>query len=75
MEKAGYQIRDQIKPHFMTFTVVDWIDIFTRKIYRDVIINSLKFCQKQKGLIHHGYVIMSNHIHVIFLDIPAQSEP
>jgi REP element-mobilizing transposase RayT len=71
MEKGGYQIRDQSKPHFMTFTVVDWggptiRDIFTRKIYRDIIIESMKFCQKQKGLILYGFVIMSNHIHVIF---------
>lgn len=66
MEKAGYQIRDQSKPHFMTFTVVDWVDIFTRKNYRDIIIESLKFCQNKKGLVLHGYVIMSNHIHVIF---------
>jgi REP element-mobilizing transposase RayT len=66
MEKAGYQIRDQSKPHFMTFTVVDWVDIFTRKIYRDIIIDSMRYCQKHKGLILHGYVIMSNHIHVIF---------
>jgi hypothetical protein len=36
MEKAGYQIRDQSKPHFMTFTIEDWIDIFTRKIYRKI---------------------------------------
>lgn len=50
----------------MTFTVVDWIDVFTRKQYRDILIDSMKFCQKQKGLILHGYVIMSNHIHVIF---------
>jgi len=42
------------------------VDIFTRKIYRDILIDSLKFCQKQKGLILHGYVLMSNHIHVIF---------
>jgi hypothetical protein len=47
--KNGYQIRDQSKPHFMTFTVVDWVDIFTRKIYRDIIIESMRFCQKQKG--------------------------
>lgn len=71
MDKGGYQIRDQSKPHFMTFTVVDWVDIFTRKNYRDIVIESLKFCQKQKGLILHGYVLMrkaapSNHIHVIF---------
>ncbi len=66
MEKGGYQIRDQSKPHFMTFTVVDWVDVFSRKIYRDVVIDSMKFCQKNKGLILQGYVIMSNHLHVIF---------
>jgi REP element-mobilizing transposase RayT len=63
--KSGYQIRDQSKPHFMTFTVVDWIDVFSRKIYRDSVIESLKYCQKEKGLILCGYVIMSNHIHII----------
>src|SRR5690554_5693931 len=27
--KAGYRIRDQSAPHFITTTVVDWIDVFT----------------------------------------------
>ena len=63
--KAGYVIRDQEKPHFVTATVVDWIDIFTRKTYRDIIINCLDFCIKNKGMILFGYVIMSNHIHLI----------
>jgi REP element-mobilizing transposase RayT len=65
----GFKIRDQKKPHFLTFTVTDWVDIFTRQSYRDIVINALKYCQKEKGLILYGYVIMSNHIHLI-----AQSE-
>jgi REP element-mobilizing transposase RayT len=44
---------------------VDWIDVFTRPIYRDIAIDSLKYCQKNKGLQVFGYVIMSNHIHLI----------
>ncbi|AZI66605.1 transposase [Kaistella daneshvariae] len=63
--KAGYVIRDQEKPHFITCTVVDWVDIFTRKIYRDIIVNSLNFCIRNKGMLLYGYVIMSNHIHLI----------
>ena len=63
--KEGYIIRDQSKTHFITATVVDWIDIFTRKIYRDCIIGSLKYNIKNKKLIVYGYVIMSNHIHLI----------
>ena len=63
--KEGYIIRDQEKPHFITCTIVDWVDIFTRKIYRDVIIDCLQFCIKNKGMVLYGYVIMSNHIHLI----------
>jgi REP element-mobilizing transposase RayT len=63
--KEGYVIRDQEKAHFITATVVDWIDVFTRKIYRDCIIECLDYCIKNKGMILYGYVIMSNHIHMI----------
>ena len=61
----GYKIRDQTLPHFITFTVVDWIDVFTRQTYKDVIIESLDYCIQNKGMILFGYVIMSNHIHII----------
>ncbi|SFN80125.1 hypothetical protein SAMN05660413_02622 [Salegentibacter flavus] len=61
--KAGYTIKDQTRAHFITATIVDWIDIFSRQIYRDCIVNSLSYCIKKKGIILYGYVIMSNHIH------------
>ena len=63
--KEGYVIRDQTLPHFITATVVDWIDIFTRQVYRDIVIESLEYCIKNKGMLLYGYVIMSNHIHLI----------
>lgn len=62
---TGYQIRDQSAMHFITNTVVDWVDVFTRQRYRDIIIDSLNFCITQKGLEVYGYVIMSNHLHMI----------
>jgi REP element-mobilizing transposase RayT len=62
---TGYQISDQSVPYYLTFQVVNWIDVFTRKRYRDIFIDSLKFCQKEKKLEIYGYVIMSNHIHLI----------
>ena len=61
----GYKIRNQALPHFMTMTVVDWIDVFSRKIYRDVLIESLIYCINNKAMTVYGYVIMSNHIHLI----------
>jgi REP element-mobilizing transposase RayT len=61
----GYKIRDQYKPHFVTYTVTDWIDIFTRPIYKDIVIESIKYCQAQKELIVFAFALMSNHLHLI----------
>ena len=62
---AGYQIRNQYHTHYLTLTIVGWADIFTRKNYKDIIIDSLAYCQKEKGFIIYAYVIMSNHLHLI----------
>src|SRR5215216_5947569 len=60
-----YKIRDQDKLHFITFAVVDWIDVFTRQEYKDILLESLRHCQKEKGLEVYAWCIMSNHIHLI----------
>jgi hypothetical protein len=41
---------------------VDLVDVFSRKIYKDIVIESLDFCIKNKEMILYGYVIMTNHI-------------
>lgn len=51
--------------YFVTVTVVDWADLLTRPIYKEIIIESLKHCQSSKGLHVHAFVIMSNHWHAI----------
>jgi len=53
------------KAYFLTLTVVNWIDVFSRKNHRDAIIDSLKYCNDHKGLIIFAYVIMTNHIHLM----------
>ena len=65
MPEGGYQIRNQFAVHFITFSVVEWIAVFTRKIYADLVVESLKFCQANKGLQIHAWCLMSNHIHLI----------
>jgi putative transposase len=60
-----YKIRDQNKLYFITFAVVDWIDVFTRQEYRNILLESLRHCQKEKGLEVYAWCIMSNHIHMI----------
>lgn len=67
---TGYQIKDQAAAHYLTLQIVYWIDLFSRKSYRDILIDSLRFdslryCNKEKGLDIVAFVIMSNHIHLI----------
>ena len=59
-----YKIHDQKGLYFLRLTTVGWIDIFTRAIYRDIILDSLNYCIQEKGLVVYAYVIMSNHIHL-----------
>ena len=59
-------------PYFITCTVVQYIDVFTRSMYADVLVNSLKYCQQHKGLKIYGYVITPSHIHMIVRHEGAQ---
>jgi len=59
----GYKIRNQAAIHFITFAVVEWIDVFTRQQY--IVVESLQYCKTNKGLNVHGWCIMSNHLHLI----------
>ena len=65
MIEGGYKIRNQAAIHFITFAVAEWVDVFTRKAYRDIVLESLKYCQAEKGLLLHCWCIMSNHLHLI----------
>lgn len=60
-----YKVRNPYALYFITCTVVDWVDLFTRPDYKDILINSWKHCQQEKGLNVHAYVIMTNHFHAI----------
>ena len=62
---GGYRIRNQYGSYFVTLTIVGWVDIFSRKECKAIIIDSLGFCMKNKGLILHAYVIMESHLHLI----------
>ena len=60
-----YKIRDVDKAYFLTLTVAGWIDVFTHKNHKLLLIDSLSFCQKNKGLVIFGYCLMPSHLHMI----------
>ena len=51
--------------YFCTCTIVQWQCIFKDERYCRIIIDSLNYCRKNKGLLLYGLVIMLNHIHWI----------
>jgi putative transposase len=62
---GGYKIRNQAAIHFITFALVGWVDVFTRKMYSDMVVDSLRFCQQNKVLWLHSWCIMSNHLRLV----------
>ena len=61
----AYVIRDRHAQHFITITVHQWVDVFTRAEYVDIFLDSIRFCQREKGLKVYAWVIMTNHVHLI----------
>ncbi len=61
----AYKIHNQQGVYFVTCTVNQWVDVFTRNTYKEIVLDSLRYCQREKGLLIYAWVIMSNHIHLI----------
>ncbi len=62
---------DKYTPHnpdglyFLTLTAVAWVDVFTRKEYKQLIVDSLRYCQRHKGLELYGWCLMPSHLHLL----------
>ncbi|MFD2570794.1 transposase [Spirosoma soli] len=61
----SYQISDPAAAYFLTLQVIDWVDVFSRRVYRDIVLDSLTYCRQHKGLEVFGYVVMTNHVHLM----------
>lgn len=62
----NYKFHNSEGVYFTSFAVVDWLDVFTRNEYKDIFIDSLHYCQKEKGMEIFAWCIMTNHVHLIF---------
>jgi len=75
VQHEGYKIRDPHGVYFITFATVQWVDVFSRHCYVDTLLESLRFCIREKGLRLHAWCIMTNHVHFIVSaekgDLPA----
>ena len=51
--------------HLITFAVVGWVDVFTRRAYAEFLLHNWAYCRKNKGLRLYEFVIMPNQLHLI----------
>lgn len=68
----NYKFHNSEAAYFVSFAVVDWLDVFTRNEYKDILIDSLHYCQKEKGMEIYAWCIMTNHVHLIFRSIKSE---
>lgn len=55
----SYKFHNPEGLYFVSFAFVGWLDVFTRNEYKDLFLESLSFCQKEKGLEIHAWCIMT----------------
>lgn len=61
-----YKFRKPEAAYFVSFATVNWVDLFTREIYFNILAESLTYCRKHKGMELYAYVFMPNHVHLLF---------
>ena len=67
-----YKFHNPNGVYFITLTIHKWVDLLTRNIYKDLLVDNLIYCQKHKGLEIYAWCIMTNHLHLI---VARNAEP
>lgn len=68
----NYKFHNPEGVYFVSFSVVEWLDVFTRNEYKNILTESLQYCQKEKGMEIFAWCIMTNHVHLIYRSINGQ---
>jgi putative transposase len=63
-----YKFHNKEGLYFVSFAVINWIDVFVRDVYSTIITDSLNFCIKEKGMELYCWCLMPSHVHLIFRD-------
>jgi REP element-mobilizing transposase RayT len=60
-----YKFHNPEGVYFVSFAVQNWVDVFTRNEYKNILVENLNYCIKNKGLEIFAWCVMTNHIHLI----------
>ena len=63
--RSRYRVHDSNYAYFVTFTVVEWLPIFTTSSCCEILVKSLLYCREHKGLEIYAWVILDNHFHAV----------
>jgi putative transposase len=61
-----YKFHNKEGLYFVSFATVNWIDVFTRQVYFDILTESVNYCREAKGMEVYAYCFMPSHVHFIF---------
>ncbi len=64
MGRSRYKITDPTQPHFVTLTVLHWIPVFTRPDTVNILLDAIRFLNKE-SLKVYAYVVLENHCHFV----------
>ncbi len=59
-------IQTEHHPQFFTATILEWKHLLSDDTYKEIIAGSLRFLVKEQRVIVNNFVIMNNHIHLIW---------
>lgn len=57
-------------PQFYTSTILNWHHLLEEDKCKNMIVESLQFCIKESKAKLYAFVLMSNHIHLVWQQIP-----
>ena len=60
---------------FFTATILEWKHLLKQDRYKDILIESLRYLVREKRVIIYAFVIMPNHIHLIWHIQPGHNRP
>jgi putative transposase len=60
-------------PQYFTASIRNWLPLLETDKYKNIIVDSLHFMVKKERIELNSFVVMSNHIHLIWQPLPDQS--
>jgi REP element-mobilizing transposase RayT len=65
MKQEENSATNQHACHYITFNTVDWVDVFIKPIYKQIIADALNDFIATRGLTVYAWCLMTNHLHLL----------